>query len=107
MINQISWLLWIGGTVMVALSWTGSVSGRTGWIGFGIALAGTILSLFRGRSRRCCAPQRAPAGAATAALDDLAKLADLRERGAITEQEYFEKKKALLGHIDGHGPSQR
>jgi hypothetical protein len=37
-------------------------------------------------------------------MDDLAKLADLRERGAISEEEFQSKRKALLDRI-GPPPS--
>jgi hypothetical protein len=47
------------------------------------------------------APPPAPAAAATAVdvTDQIAKLADLKERGAITQEEFDAKKAELLGRI--------
>jgi hypothetical protein len=38
------WVMWIGGTALIAASWGDVVSPTIGWVGFGIALAGTLLS---------------------------------------------------------------
>lgn len=40
-----AWLLWIVGMLIIVLSWIDLVSPTISWIGFGIALAGTVLSL--------------------------------------------------------------
>ncbi len=98
---KLSWVLWIPGTIAIMASWFNLVPARIGWIGFWVALAGTLLSFFPSRSRACPEATRAPA---SAALDDLAKLADLRERGAISEQEFWEKKKALMDRIGPPSP---
>ena len=95
-LHKLSWILWIPGTVVIMLSWFNLVPARIGWIGFWVALAGTLLSFVPSRSRACPTASRGPA---SAALDDLAKLADLRERGAISEQEFWEKKKALMDRM--------
>lgn len=95
-LSKLSWILWIPGTLVIAASWFNLVSPRVGWIGFWVALAGTLLS-FVPSGGRAAAPS--PRGPASAALDDLAKLADLRERGAISEREFWEKKKALMDRI--------
>jgi len=39
------WVLWIGGTAVIVASWLNIVTPAVGWVGFGIALAGTLLSL--------------------------------------------------------------
>jgi hypothetical protein len=38
------WLLWIGGTILIIASWGEIVTPAIGWIGFGVALTGTLLS---------------------------------------------------------------
>lgn len=44
LLNLISTILWVAGTALVILSWLNVVSRQTGWVGFGIAIAGTVLS---------------------------------------------------------------
>jgi hypothetical protein len=44
-LDQIAWVLWIAGTVLIVGSWTGEVSPTVGWIGFAIAGLGTLTSL--------------------------------------------------------------
>ena len=41
---KISWGLWIVGTVLIVGNWIGVIPNSIGWIGFGVALAGTLLS---------------------------------------------------------------
>jgi hypothetical protein len=41
---RFAWLLWILGTVLIVLSWTNTVPVTVGWIGFGIACVGVLLS---------------------------------------------------------------
>jgi membrane-bound ClpP family serine protease len=38
------WVLWIGGTILILASWVDVVSPTVGWVGFAIALIGTLLS---------------------------------------------------------------
>jgi hypothetical protein len=38
------WVLWIGGTAVIVASWLSIVTPAVGWVGFGVALAGTLLS---------------------------------------------------------------
>src|SRR5260221_10399980 len=38
------WALWIGGTVLIVASWAHVVPPTVGWLGFGAALVGTLLS---------------------------------------------------------------
>jgi hypothetical protein len=38
------WAMWIGGTILIVASWVNVVSITVGWVGFGIALAGTLIS---------------------------------------------------------------
>jgi hypothetical protein len=46
LINRCCWIGWIGGTILIVLSWVEIVSVETGWIGFGLATAGALLSHF-------------------------------------------------------------
>ena len=48
-LNKLGWLIWIIGTIIIVLSWTDTVSGTVGWVGFGIAVVGIVIS---GISRR-------------------------------------------------------
>ena len=97
-LNRISWILWIGGTIVIVLSWTHAVTPQIGWIGWGVALAGTVLSLFGRRS--CCAPAPGPAKPSSV-VSDLDRLVQLRDRGDITEEQYLRQRNALLGGSDG------
>jgi hypothetical protein len=47
------WALWVGGTALILLSWVNVVPTAVGWVGFGAAAAGTLLSF---------AAQNAPRG---------------------------------------------
>jgi hypothetical protein len=40
-----AWVLWIGGSVGIVLSWIEVLTPEVGWIGFGVATFGTVLSL--------------------------------------------------------------
>jgi hypothetical protein len=42
---RLCWLLWIAGTILIVLSWTHTVSYEIGWVGFGVAGTGTLLSM--------------------------------------------------------------
>jgi hypothetical protein len=42
---KLAWLVWIGGTVLIVLSWNDTVSTEVGWAGFVIALIGVGLSI--------------------------------------------------------------
>jgi hypothetical protein len=97
-LSRISWVLWIGGTIEIVLSWTHAVTPQVGWIGWGVALAGTVLSLL-GR-KTCCAP--APEAAKpSSVVSDLDRLVQLRDRGDITEEQYLRQRNALLGGSAG------
>ena len=48
-VYKFAWCLWIGGTALIVGSWINLVSYKLGWIGFGIALSGTLLSIFSNR----------------------------------------------------------
>jgi hypothetical protein len=41
---KIAWLVWVGGTVLIVLSWSHVVSAKVGWAGFVIAVIGVGLS---------------------------------------------------------------
>src|ERR1051326_8446825 len=41
---KLGWLLWIPGTILIVLSWHGTVSNQIGWVGFAVALAGVGVS---------------------------------------------------------------
>ena len=47
---KFSWVLWIGGSALVAASWADLVTPQVGWIGFGVAGAGTLLSMVSNRA---------------------------------------------------------
>jgi hypothetical protein len=81
--------LWIAGTVVIVLSWMHVVPAKIGWIGFAVALTGTLLGYCRK------SPPAAPALPSVASqLDELSRL---RDRGDVTEEEFIRRKKALLG----------
>ena len=42
---KVAWVMWIGGTVLIAASWFNLVDPLVGWVGFAVAGAGTLLSL--------------------------------------------------------------
>jgi hypothetical protein len=44
-LHKIAWALWIGGTILIVGSWISIVPNPIGWVGFGVALAGTLLSM--------------------------------------------------------------
>lgn len=46
---RFSMVLWIGGTALIVGSWANVVTPQVGWIGFGIAGAGTLLSMASNR----------------------------------------------------------
>jgi hypothetical protein len=53
----LAWLLWIAGTILIVLSWTGTVSNEAGWGGFVVALIGVGLSFVAHiRPRRAVPP---------------------------------------------------
>jgi len=38
------WAMWIVGTILIVASWVNIVNPTVGWVGFGVALLGTLLS---------------------------------------------------------------
>ena len=46
---RFSMALWIGGTALIVGSWINIVTPQVGWVGFGIAGAGTLLSMVSNR----------------------------------------------------------
>lgn len=42
--NQIAWWLWAIGTILIVMSWFGVVSYNVGWLGFAVALVGSVIS---------------------------------------------------------------
>ncbi len=38
------WAMWLVGTILIVASWADVVTPTIGWVGFGVALAGTLLS---------------------------------------------------------------
>jgi peptidoglycan/LPS O-acetylase OafA/YrhL len=51
-LRRLASLLWLVGVAAIVLSWTNTVTPTVGWIGFGVALVGTLLSTFAGRTKR-------------------------------------------------------
>lgn len=43
-LHKFCWVLWIGGTATIAASWADVVTPTIGWVGFTVALVGTVLS---------------------------------------------------------------
>jgi hypothetical protein len=59
-VHKLSWALWIGGTILIAASWIDVVTPQIGWVGFGIAVVGTMLSRVNSQPR-IEEPKQAPA----------------------------------------------
>ena len=91
--RSLSWALWSMGTVLVVLSWFHVVSPAVGWMGFAAGFLGSILSV-PGMKR--VARAREAEAAPSKDVADLEKLADLRERGVLSEEEFAAQKKKIL-----------
>jgi len=48
-LERITWLTWWAGTALIVFSWVGVVSNGIGWLGFGIAVASSIISVIARR----------------------------------------------------------
>ena len=81
------------GTVLVVLSWFHVVPPAIGWMGFGAGFVGSMLSLPAMKRK---ARARAAGAAGSKDVDDLEKLADLRERGVLSEEEFAAQKRKIL-----------
>lgn len=46
------WVLWIAGSAIVVASWSDLVTPTVGWVGWSVALAGTLISLVARQSPR-------------------------------------------------------
>jgi hypothetical protein len=57
---KLAWLIWIGGTILVVLSWDGTVSAEVGWVGFVTALIGVGLSFIPHIRTKLGKPTRSP-----------------------------------------------
>lgn len=42
--HEYAWYFWCAGTIIIVLSWFDVVSTKIGWLGFGIALIGSVMS---------------------------------------------------------------
>jgi hypothetical protein len=42
---KIAWVMWIAGTALIVGSWIDMIPQQIGWVGFGVALTGTLLSV--------------------------------------------------------------
>jgi hypothetical protein len=51
------WALWVCGTALIVLSWVDVVPVLVGWVGFGVALVGTLLSFVAQGSPRRLPPR--------------------------------------------------
>jgi hypothetical protein len=58
-VYKFSLVLWVGGSALIAASWADAVTPEIGWIGFGVAGAGTLLSMVSNR----VSPKPPPAAA--------------------------------------------
>jgi Short C-terminal domain len=109
-LHRIGMILWVPGTILVVLGWTGHVSSGTSWLGFILALVGAVMTWIPGSGllgapaspSPAVQPPRAPSPA-----DEIAKLGELRERGLITPEEFDLKKKQLLRQIGNDSPGAR
>jgi hypothetical protein len=43
-VYQLCWALWVGGTILIVLSWVNVVSNEVGWLGFAVSLVGALVS---------------------------------------------------------------
>ena len=59
-IYRLAWLLWLGGTSVILLSWVGAVSPTVGWVGFAVTLAGCGLSWLANQPSYPVAPEQRP-----------------------------------------------
>ncbi len=57
---KFAWLLWIGGTILIVLSWDGTVSPEVGWTGYAIALVGVGVSYFSRIQAKLKKPDHSP-----------------------------------------------
>ncbi len=48
-LHKVYWLFWIVGAALILMSWVHVVTPQVGWIGFGIAVTGSVLSRLRFR----------------------------------------------------------
>ena len=92
---KIAWLFWIAGSIVIGLSWVNVVTPRVGWIGWGVALFGTVLSFFSRRGT--CCPAQSVSTPPSSVVSDLDRLTQMRDRGDITEEQYLRQRNALLG----------
>ena len=44
-VDQLVWLVWWGGTILIVLSWMDIVANIIGWVGFGICCASSLFSV--------------------------------------------------------------
>ena len=63
------WLLWIVGTSIIIASWADLVTPEVGWVGFGIALTGSLLDVSARRRAAAAAPANAEPKADERAAD--------------------------------------
>lgn len=57
---KLGWLMWIVGTILIVLSWDGTVSAEVGWLGFVTTLAGVGLSFIPHIQTKLGRPTRSP-----------------------------------------------
>jgi peptidoglycan/LPS O-acetylase OafA/YrhL len=85
---KLAWLIWILGTILIVLSWDGTVGVEVGWAGFVIALIGVILSFIphlQGKSRKL--PRRPSYGDNAEPIDAEPGITAERPR----EERFFER----------------
>jgi hypothetical protein len=59
-IYRFAWLLWLGGTIVILLSWVDAVSPTVGWAGFAVTLAGCALSWIASQPPYPVSPEQKP-----------------------------------------------
>lgn len=85
---RISWLLYLGGSLLVVGTWFTIVPPGIGWGGWLIALAGWALESKYYRSQRI--------SGAVATPEQIERLYLLRQRNVITEEEFQLQRRRLL-----------
>ena len=92
-LHQISWTLYLVGSLLVFGSWVNLVPTALGWLGWLAALAGWAIGTSSSRQNRQMAARQAPA---LSKPDEIAKLEMLRKEGVISDEDFAEGKARIL-----------
>lgn len=83
--GQVSWVLYLAGSLLVFGSWIHLVPTDVGWIGWLMALAGWAIPARR-QSQRAFASR----------ADEIEHLVSLRQRNVLTDEEFEREKRRVL-----------